>query len=220
MSRSADWPISDTRRLPAVPARTRARRERFPRVAWVLVISAFLCGAMVSAAAFAVGWKHEAQRGSSAQAALLVATARTHTLAAGLASARAQTLTARGAARRSRAQAASAQASALALQRRAATLAAALTSTGNAASSVVGGAGSIGSDLSKLTSELHALTTYLTTTPASRLDAGYVATQTAYMTKAIDRLAGDQNSLATAAAAYQSAAKAAAANAAALAPGR
>ena len=216
MSRSSSWPISDTRRLPAAPARTRPQRQRFPRVAWVLAFSAFLCGAMVSAAGFAVGWKHEAQRGSSAQAALLAATARTHTLAGAVASARAEALTARGAARRSRAEAASAQASTAALRQRAATLAAALSSTGNASSSVVDGASSIGDDLSKLTSELHTLTTYLTTTSAQQLDAGYVATQTAYMTKAIDRLAGDQNSLASAAAAYQSAAKAAAANAAAL----
>ena len=109
MSRSSSWPISDTRRLPAMPARAQPR-QRFPRVAWVLAVSAFLCGAMVSAAAFAVGWKHEAQKGSSAQAALLAATARNHALSGAVVSARAATLTARTAARRSRADAASAQA--------------------------------------------------------------------------------------------------------------
>ncbi len=71
-----------------MPARAQPR-QRFPRVAWVLAVSAFLCGAMVSAAAFAVGWKHEAQKGSSAQAALLAATARNHALSGAVVSARA-----------------------------------------------------------------------------------------------------------------------------------
>ena len=194
----------------------RPRRQHFPRVAWVLALSAFLCGAMVSAAAFAVGWKHEAQKGSSAQAALLEATARNHLLSGAAASARAEALTARTAAQRSRTAAVSAQAATLALRQRAAALASALTSTGNAASSVVDGTSSVSTDLSKLTSELHTLTTYLTTTPSRQLDAGYVATQTAYITKSIDRIAGDQNSLASIAAAYQKAADAAAAHAAAL----
>lgn len=217
MSRSSSWPISDTRRLPAIPASPRPRPQRFPRVAWVLAVSAFLCGAMVSAAAFAVGWKHEAQRGSSAQAALVTATARNHALTGAVVAARAATLTARTSARRSRADAASAQAAAQALRQRAAALASALTSTGNAAGSVVGGTSSVSSELSKLTSELHTLTTYLTTTPSRQLDSGYVASQTAYITKSIDRIAGDENSLASTAAAYQKAARAAAANAAALA---
>lgn len=215
MSRSSSWPISDTRRLPAVPARP--RRQHFPRVAWVLAVSAFLCGAMVSAAAFAVGWKHEAQRGSSAQAALLAETARNHALSGAVVSARAAALTARSSARRSRADAASAQAAALALRQRAAALSSALRSTGSAAGSVVGGASSVSSELSKLTSELHTLTTYLTTTPARQLDPGYVSSQTAYITKSIDQIDGDENSLASTAAAYQRAARAAAANAAALA---
>ena len=216
MSRSSSWPISDTRRLPAMPARARPR-QRFPRVAWVLAISAFLCGAMVSAAAFAVGWKHEAQKGSSAQAALLVATARNHALSGAVVSANAATLTARAAARRAHTDAASAQAASAALRQRAAALASALNSTGNAASSVVDGTSSVSSGLSKLTSELHTLTTYLTTTPSRQLDPGYVASQTAYVTKSIDQIAADENNLASIAAAYEKAARAAAANASALA---
>ncbi len=200
-----------------MPARPDARRQRFPRVAWVLAVSAFLCGAMVSAAAFAVGWKHEAQRGSSAQAALLTATARNHALSATVVSARAAALAAQSSARHSRAATAAAKADALALRQRAAALTTALTSTGDAAGSVVGGASSVSSELSKLTSELHTLTTYLTTTPSRQLDAGYVASQTAYITKSIDRISGDENSLASTAAAYEKAARAAAANASALA---
>jgi hypothetical protein len=200
-----------------MPARGRPRQQRFPRVAWVLALSAFLCGAMVSGAAFAVGWKHEAQRGSSAQAALLTATARNHALSAAVVSARAAALAAQSSARRSRNETAAANAGALALRQRAAALTSALASTGNAAGSVVDGASSVSSDLSKLTSELHTLTTYLTTTPSRQLDAGYVASQTAYITKSIDRISGGENSLASTAAAYEKAARAAAANASALA---
>ena len=127
MSRSSSWPVSDTRRLPAMPARGRPRQQRFPRVAWVLALSAFLCGAMVSGAAFAVGWKHEAQRGSSAQAALLTATARNHALSAAVVSARAAALAAQSSARRSRNETAAANAGALALRQRAAALTSALS---------------------------------------------------------------------------------------------
>jgi len=215
MSRTSSWPISDTRRLPAMAARP--RRQSFPRVAWVLAIAAFLCGAMVSAAAFSVGWKHEAQKGSSAETALLAETARNHSLSAAATAARAAALTARTSARRSRADAASAQAAASSVRRRAAALASALSSTGSTASSVVDGTSSVSSELSKLTSELHTLTTYLTTTPSQQLDAGYVASQTAYITKSIDQIAGDENDLASVAAAYEKAARAAAANASALA---
>jgi len=214
MSRTSSWPISDTRRLPAMAARP--RRQSFPRVAWVLAIAAFLCGAMISAAYFSVSWKHEAQRGSSAQSALLAATARSHALAAVAASARAKALAARAAARRSHAAAATAYAGATALRRQASALASELSSTGSGAGAVIGGASALGSDLAKLSSELHALTTYLTTTPSSQIDSGYVGTQTAYLTKSISRLDGDQNDLASAAAAYATAAKAAAAHAAAL----
>ena len=215
MSRSSSWPISDTRRIPVAPA-YQAPRQKLPRVAWVLVVSAFLCGAMVSAAVFAARWKHEAQHSSSAQTALLAATARSRSLAATASAAEAKARSANAAARRSRAAAATAYAGATALRRQAAALATELSSTANGAGSVIGGASSLGDDLAKLTSELHALTTYLTTTPPSRIDSGYVASQTAYLTKAIARLDGDQASLASAAAAYASAAKAAAAHAAAL----
>jgi hypothetical protein len=210
MSRSTSWPVSDTRRLPAAPARP--RRQRFPRVAWVLAFSAFLCGAMVSAAVFAVGWKHEAQRGSSAQTALLAATARNHRLAGAVASARAAALRAHNSARRADAQATAVRGQVRdeirTLQQRTATLSAALASAGTATGAVVGGASSVGTELSQLTSELHTLTTYLTTTPSRQLDSGYVASQTAYITKSIDRIEADANSLAATAAAAQKAASA------------
>ena len=216
MSRSSSWPISDTRRIPVAQS-YRPPRQRLPRVAWVHVVSAFLCGAMVSGAIFATSWKHEAQRGSSAQSALVAATVRSQALAAAAASARTKALAAKAAERRSHAAAATAYAGATALRRQASALASELSSTANGAGTVIGGASALGSDLAKLTSELHALTTYLTTTPAAQIDGGYVETQTAYLTKSIGRLDGDQADLASAAAAYASAAKAAAAHASSLA---
>ena len=215
MSRASSWPISDTRRIPVAPSYG-PPRQKLPRVAWVLVVAAFLCGAMVSGAIFATSWKHEAQRGSSAQSALLAATARSQALAAAAAAAQTKAASAKAAARRSHAAAATAYAGATALRRQAGALASELGSTADGAGTVIGGASALGSDLAKLTSELHALTTYLTTTPPAQIDGGYVATQTAYLTKSIGRLDGDQNNLASAAAAYATAAKAAAAHAASL----
>jgi len=51
-----------------------------PRSAWVLTAVAFLCGGLVSAAAFSIGWRHQAQRDTAARTALAAATARTHRL--------------------------------------------------------------------------------------------------------------------------------------------
>ena len=77
------WPLADVAPPIAVAA---PRRARLPRVTWVLVASAFLCGGLLSAAGFSIGWRHQAQRGSSAESALVSATARTHALSAQLAS--------------------------------------------------------------------------------------------------------------------------------------
>ena len=84
------WPLAEShRRSVAAP------RKRIPRVTWVLVASAFLCGGLLSAAGFSVGWRHEAQRGSSAESALVSATARTHALSGQLVSTRTALATAR-----------------------------------------------------------------------------------------------------------------------------
>ena len=85
MATGTDWPLGEGIRVPAtrLPAPAR-RRRKLPRVTWVLVAAAFACGALLSAAGFAVGWRHEAQRGSSAQTALAIATAHDHALTASL----------------------------------------------------------------------------------------------------------------------------------------
>ena len=155
---------------------------------------------MLSAAAFSVGWKHEAQKGSSAQAALARRDGAERIVLSGAARLRANQAAASTArhvraarARRRRVRAGVDGRGAPAARRPLAT--ALNNSAGNAASSVVAGASSVSSDLAKLTSELHTLTSYLETTPSRQLDSGYVAAQTAYITKTIDQISGEQSDL-------------------------
>jgi hypothetical protein len=187
MPRSASWPLAESARRPFDAPRPHPHpRRRASRAVWALVASAFLCGALLSAAGFAIGWKHQAQRGSSAASALVAATARTHVLAAALTRTRA----ALGAARtRSASIATSRDSLARADARLTAAngrLASALAAARRRAAAVGDAAAPLVADLDRVASELHALTGYLTSTPASQLDAGYVQTQVAYLTKTVD----------------------------------
>jgi hypothetical protein len=142
----------------------------------VLTVLAFLCGGLVSAAGFSIGWRHQAQQGSQAEAQLVTATAQNHRLQASLA-----------AARREAVQAARAKAAAVATSRSlsdaAATLAAEASAGGRAAGAVSGHAGAVSTSASRIASELKTLDTYLTTTPVGQLDPGYIASQTAYLAR-------------------------------------
>ncbi|HXH96211.1 MAG TPA: hypothetical protein VNH40_03280, partial [Gaiellaceae bacterium] len=102
---------------------------------------------------------------------------------------------------------ASAKAAADAVSREAATLAAAIVRSGRSADSVSVGAASLGANLDKLSSELKTLTSYLDTTPPGQLDAGYVASQTAYIAKQLDRIGAERTDLAAAVATFDSTAK-------------
>jgi chromosome segregation ATPase len=171
------WPLADShRRHVAAPLQ---KRRRTPRFVWVLTVAAFLCGGLLSAAGFAIGWKHEAQRGTSAESALVAATASVHTLRTQLAAERTELAAERvratglGAARHS------AQRKAAKLQAKAAALQQKLASVGAAA-------GRLSGDLDRLTNELRALTSYVTTTPSGQLDAGYVQAQLSYLGKTVD----------------------------------
>ncbi len=195
---SSEWPLGERLRAPARP--TRARRRPLPRVTWLLVAAAFLLGALLSAAAFSIGWRHASTQTSSLQGELDRATARNSRLAASLAAAQAR------AARATGAQAAAAKA-ATRVSREASTLATALVASGKSADSVSVGAAAVGSDLDRLAGELRTLTTYLSATPAAQLDPGYVATQTAYLAKQLDTLRGERSDLAAAIADFDSGAK-------------
>lgn len=171
------WPLAEHSRRPAALSQP---KHRTPRVMWAVVAAAFVCGAAVSAAAFSIGWKHQAQKGSSAESALVAATANLHTLRTRLSGVRAQL-----AAERS-------HAAGLAAAKQAEVRANARLRTKNASAqqtlaSLGAAAGRLGGDVDRLTNELRALTSYVTTTPAGQLDAGYVQAQLAYLAKTVDR---------------------------------
>jgi Tfp pilus assembly protein FimV len=175
------WPLLEERPFANTPAPVGSSRRRLPRSAWLLTALAFLCGGLVSAAAFSIGWRHQAQRDTAARAALAAATAHVNQLSASLATAR-ETIAQE---RQAEAQAAAAV---HATSRAAASLAAHAASAGRAADTVSGNAADIGSAAGRISRELQTLLTYLTTTPSSQIDPGYIASQAAYLTRQLTAL--------------------------------
>jgi hypothetical protein len=201
-SDSTRWPLLDsahaaaravgaqdeTRRLwrasedaPSATASRRRRGRRLPRSAWLLTGLAFVCGGLVSAAGFSIGWRHQAQRNTAAQSALAAATAQNHRLSASLAAAR-RTIEAE------RQKEARAIASARTASRAATSLAAEANATGDTADGVSGDASSIAVTATRITREIQTLLAYLTTTPPGQIDSGYVASQAAYLTRQLTGL--------------------------------
>jgi chromosome segregation ATPase len=170
------WPLAES---PRRPVAVQQRPRRTPRFVWVLVAAAFLCGGLLSAAGFSIGWRHQAQRGTSAESALVAATATAHSLRAQLVSARAEVATLR-------ARSNELTASGHTLRRSATSLRAQLTAAQQSLAALTNAAAPLTGDLNRLTSELHALSSYVGSTPAGQLDAGYVQAQLAYLTKTVD----------------------------------
>jgi hypothetical protein len=181
------WPLLDERR-PFTQATSSSPRRKLPRSAWLLTGLAFLCGGLVSAAGFSIGWRHQAQRDTAAQTALAAATARTHKLEQRTSALQASLAAARRATAREHAAATAAAASERDLVGAAAKVGDEATASSAAAASVSSGAGSLTASATRIASELKTLETYLTTTPASQLDPGYIASQTAYLAQQLTRL--------------------------------
>ena len=185
----ARWPLLNERG-PFVAEPERSTRRRLPRSAWLLTALAFLCGGLVSAAAFSIGWRHQAQRDTAARAALATATAHVNRLSASLA-------TARETVAHERQAAAEATAAARATSRAAASVATNAGTAGSAAGRVSGDANAVGTAAAvsaaavRVSRELQTLLTYLTTTPSSQIDSGYIASQATYLTR---QLTGLENS--------------------------
>ena len=175
-----------------------ARRTRSRWSVWVLTTLAFVCGALVSAAVFTIGWRHQTQQNAAAASALADATARIHTLSASLTTARTRVAQERQIATQAQAALQSARASS-------ATIAAQASAAQAGATSVSGNASSMASTAGKIANELRTLTTYLTTTPAQQLDAGYIASQAAYLLRQIDTLESAGGVTTTAAASFDAA---------------
>ncbi|MGH2973038.1 MAG: hypothetical protein ACRDNM_06865 [Gaiellaceae bacterium] len=172
------WPIAEQSRRHLASHQT---RRHIPRVMWAVVAAAFLCGAAVSAAAFSIGWKHQAQKGASAESQLVVATATTHALRTQLASTRAALTDARS-------HGTQLAASQRTLERTGAKLRTELAAARHADASLSAAAAPLSGDLDRLTNELRALTSYVTQTPSSQLDAGYLQAQVGYLSKTANGL--------------------------------
>jgi chromosome segregation ATPase len=183
------WPLLEERG-PFATAGHRDPARKLPRSVWLLTGLAFLCGGLVSAAGFSIGWRHQAQRDTAAQAALAAANARTHRLERRVSALR-TSLDA------SRTAAAKAAASEHAVGRAAARVENEATASGSAAASVSSGAGSLTAAATRLAGELKTLDTYLTTTPTTQLDPGYISTQAAYLARQLTRLQGNSADLST-----------------------
>ncbi|HEU5244458.1 MAG TPA: hypothetical protein VFU33_08665 [Gaiellaceae bacterium] len=189
------WPLLEERAPFATASRDR-RRRRPPRSVWLLTGLAFLCGGLVSAAAFSIGWRHQAQRDNAAQTALAAATARTHRLERRIAALQASLSGARSAA-------ASASAAEKALARAGTRVGADAAESSARAASLASGAGSVTTAATRIASELKTLDTYLTTTPAGQLDPGYIASQTAYVGRQLTRLQGNAGTLGSSVASFE-----------------
>lgn len=164
----------------------------------LLLALAFICGGLVSAAAFSIGWRHQAQRDTAARTALAAATARVHALRASLQDAR-------GAAARERQAAAAAAASERAVVAGAARVRTEATAAGNTAAPVSSGAGTLTASASRIASELKTLDAYLTTTPVGQLDPGYIASQAAYLTQQLTKLQSNAGSVVTSVSSFETA---------------
>lgn len=189
------WPLLEERAPFATASRTRPAQRR-PRPVWLITILAFLCGGLVSAAAFSIGWKHQAQRDTAARSALAAATARTHRLDAKV-----------GALQTSLAKARAATARATAAERALALAAAKVAGDEKAtdASPISSGAATVSDAATRIASELKTLNSYLTTTSTGQLDPGYISSQTAYLAQQLTRLEGDASGLAAPVASFEAA---------------
>jgi len=198
-SDSTRWPLPEER-APFVPASpgSRSRRLPRPRPLWLMTSLAFLCGGLVSAAIFSIGWRHQAQRDTAARSALAAATARTHHLDQKVSALQTSLDTARNATARARA-------AELALARAGARVGTDAAASRGPADSIASGAGAVTAVATRIAGELKTLDTYLTTTPTGQLDPGYISSQTAYLAQQLSRLEGDAGSLGDPVASFEAA---------------
>jgi hypothetical protein len=194
-SESGSWPLLEER-APFATAKYERHGRRRPRSVWLLTALAFICGGLVSAAAFSIGWRHQAQRDTAARSALAAATARTHRLEHRIAALQASLAGARR-------TATAADAAERALARAGARVGADATAAGSSAVPVSSGAGSLTTAATRISSELKTLDTYLTTTPVAQLDPGYVASQAAYVARQLTRLQDEASALENSVASFE-----------------
>lgn len=192
----ARWPLLKERSAPLAQMTPRTDRRKPPRSVWLLTGLAFVCGGLVSAAGFSIGWRHQAQRDTAARTALAAATARTHRLEQRIGTLRTSLAAAR-------ASAAAAAASERALLQAAGKVGVEAAASRGAATSISAGAGSLNAAATRIAGELKTLGTYLTTTPSDQLDPGYITSQTTYLEQRLTRLEDDAGSLGSSVASFE-----------------
>lgn len=195
-STTDSWAGVDERTTVMRAPRAARRSRSWP--AWVLPTLAFICGALVSAAVFTIGWRHQTQQNAAAESALAAATAHNHKLSASLAAARATIARDQQIATRARGAVQASRSSA-------ATIAAQAGAAQTGAGSVSTNAGAMASAAGKIANELRTLTTYLTTTPPQQLDAGYIDSQSAYLSRQVEMLQSDGASISSAVGSFDTA---------------
>ena len=199
------WPLLEERAPFAAPTRAARRSRRPKRSPWLLMGLAFLCGGLVSAAAFSIGWRHQAQRNTAAQSELAAATARTHRLEQKVGALQASLAASRNATAQAHTDATAAVAAEQALARSGAKVGTEAATTHGAATAISSGAGTLTAVATRVAGELKTLDTYLATTPTGQLDPGYISSQTAYLSQQLTRLQGDASGLDTSITSFEAA---------------
>jgi len=174
------------------------------RAQFVLVFAAILLGAVLAGLLFVGVWRHTATESDAARAAQLETKQQLRSVQTQLKSARAQLVTANTATRRVRAQLHVAQTQRAELRRQNTRAAARLSAP---IGSLVGNGGALQHQLSKLTSELSTIQTYLTAATASGVDPAFIAAQVRYLQTSAGAAEQAATALAQQAARAQAAAK-------------
>jgi hypothetical protein len=195
------WHSADTlsgldRYANVAPSRPARRDRSWP--AWVLPTLALICGALVSAAFFTIGWRNQTEQNVAAQNALAAETARNHDLTERLAKARALVALDERVVTRARAAVRKAKAAAATVSVQSGTVQTNATSVSGTASTMASAAG-------RIAGELRTLSAYLTTTPITQLDAGYIKNQAAYLVRQVDALDAEGGTLTSSVAGFQGA---------------
>jgi uncharacterized protein (DUF3084 family) len=174
------------------------------RAQLVLIVAAMLLGAVLAGLLFVGVWRHTATEGDAARAAQLATKQQLRSVQTQLKSAQAQLLAANAATRRVRAQLHVVQTERAALRKQNTRAAARL---GAPISSLVGNGGALQHQLSKLSSELSTIQTYLTAATSTGIDPAFIAAQVKYLQSSAGSAEQAASALAQQAARAQAAAK-------------
>jgi chromosome segregation ATPase len=174
------------------------------RAQLVLMLAAMLLGAVLAGLLFVGVWRHTATEGDAARAAQLATKQQLRTAQIQLKSARAQLVTASAATRHVRAQLHVAQAQGAALRKQNTRAAARLAAP---VGSLVASGASLQHQLSKLSSELSTIQTYLTAATATGVDPAFISAQVKYLQTSAGAAEQAASALAQQAARAQAAAK-------------